>query len=87
MRVLVPFALLLTLAGCTPPAQWEKPGVAANMVATDISDCRRGAAKSRGQRPFARSESATAGAIFDSRPCEARTRWLRVVSSCSGPFG
>lgn len=32
-------AVMLALAGCTAPADWEKPGVDRTQMATDTSDC------------------------------------------------
>jgi hypothetical protein len=45
MRKVLSFALLLAAAGCSTPARWEKPGVSAEMTATDAVDCRRAASQ------------------------------------------
>ena len=45
MRKVVPVALLLTVAACGTPSRWEKPGVSAEMSATDAVDCRRAASQ------------------------------------------
>jgi len=45
VRKVLPFALLLTVTACGTPARWEKPGVSAEMTATDAVECRRAAAQ------------------------------------------
>jgi len=45
MRKVAPIALLLAVAACGAPARWEKPGVSAEMSATDSVDCRRAASQ------------------------------------------
>ena len=43
MRALLSVTLLLAVAACATPTRWEKPGVSADMTASDAVDCRRAA--------------------------------------------
>ena len=46
MRLFLPIALLLlALAACAQPTRWEKPGISDDTQETDLSECRRLAAK------------------------------------------
>jgi hypothetical protein len=45
MRILLPFALLLALAACASPTRWEKPGISDETKQSDLSICRKAAAR------------------------------------------
>ena len=45
MRTILPLAFLLTLAACAAPTHWEKPGISEETKDTDLTICRRAAAR------------------------------------------
>ena len=45
MRNVLPFALLLAVAGCNTPARWEKPGASVEMTSIAAVECRRAASQ------------------------------------------
>jgi len=43
MRRVVPFLLMLAVSACGSPMRWDKAGATEQMVATDMTACRRAA--------------------------------------------
>lgn len=43
MRRVVPFLLMLAVSACGPTLRWDKAGATEQMVATDMTACRRAA--------------------------------------------